>query len=314
MTSFYREKWSLVTGASSGIGREFAHQLAAHGSHLVLTARSTDLLHDLAHELTSQFRITAHVLVSDLTRANAAQNLAQQVQESCPPISLLVNNAGFGLTGKFESASTEQLADMVRLNCEALTVLSREFLPALKQTPDGGMINVASVAGFQPLPYMATYAASKAYVVHFSAAIAEEVRPFGTRVLALCPGPVPTNFQSVAGIKLGPLSRIATVTSEQCVQQALSAYEKGKTICIPGTVNHLQSLITTKLPRQLLVRTMGELMTRMGRANRLFPIRTILEPGDDCELVPVPTRNWSHSLSTSPAIPDRCRRIEIPET
>jgi hypothetical protein len=155
---------------------------------------------------------------------------------------------------------------MVRLNCESLVLLTRYFLPAMLERKKGGIIQVASTAAFQPLPFMATYAATKAFVLSFSTALAEEVRGSGVRVLALCPGPVPTGFQDIAGIQPGA-ERVAALSAQETVSRALVAYRKQRTVEVPGTVNRLQTTLSKHAPRALLTRAIAGAMRRMGRGD-----------------------------------------------
>src|SRR5512144_962182 len=182
---------ALVTGASSGIGEQFARQLAERGYDLVLVARRADRLQKLAGELP----VTSHVLACDLGRE--AGTLPGQVEELGVAVDLLVNNAGFGLRGPFLDSDAERDAEMVRVNCEAIVVLTRAFLPAMVERGRGGVITVASTAGMQPLPYESVYAATKAFALNFSDALHAELRDSGVRVLAVNPGPVPTEWQQV---------------------------------------------------------------------------------------------------------------------
>ncbi|MDQ3557128.1 MAG: SDR family NAD(P)-dependent oxidoreductase, partial [Gemmatimonadota bacterium] len=193
-----RNRWALVTGASSGIGEAFARALAARGAKLVLTARRADLLRSLADELADVHGIRAEAVPEDLAESGAPRRVWERAT-ACGPIHLLVNNAGFGLQGRFDALPRERQREMVGLNCGALLELAHLALPGMRSRGEGGIVNVASIAGFQPIPGFATYAASKAFVIALSQAIREENRGAGVRVVVLCPGPVPTGFQEVAG-------------------------------------------------------------------------------------------------------------------
>jgi uncharacterized protein len=185
---------ALVTGASAGLGEEFARQLAARGHRLVLAARRKDRLEALAAELGN-----ARSVEIDLGRPGAAAELMNNIAQAGETVELLVNNAGFGLHGRFDKADPERLRQMVDLNCGALTDLCRAVLPAMVERGSGGIINLASTAAFQAGPGMAVYFATKAYVLSLSEALHEEVRQFGVKVSALCPGPTRTEFGEVAG-------------------------------------------------------------------------------------------------------------------
>ena len=186
---------ALVTGASSGIGEQFARQLAGRGHDLVLVARRADRLERLAAELPTE----AHVVACDL--ATDAASLAGRVQELGAEVDLLVNNAGFGTSGPFLEHDPERDAEQVRLNCEAVVTLSHAFLPGMVNRRRGGVINVASSAGFQPIPYESVYAATKAFVISFTDALHTELRGSGVRAMSVNPGPVPTEWQQVAGYR-----------------------------------------------------------------------------------------------------------------
>src|SRR5215216_3446220 len=184
---------ALVTGASSGIGEQFARQLAARGHDLVLVARRADRLDQLAGELPTDAKVVACDLTTD------AASLGGRVQELGVEVGLLVNNAGFGTAGPFVENDPAREAEEVRLNCEAIVTLCHAFLPAMIDRERGGIINVASSAGMQPIPYEAVYAATKAFALNFTDALHTELRGSGVRVMSVNPGPVPTEWQQVAG-------------------------------------------------------------------------------------------------------------------
>ncbi|MBE7478901.1 MAG: SDR family oxidoreductase [Polyangiaceae bacterium] len=255
---------ALVTGASSGIGAELARQLATRGANLILTARSKDKLDALAEELRQKNRVAVQVVVADLAQPGGAQSLAADVDALGVDVDHLVNNAGFGDAGALVKADPDKLAEMVRLNCEAVVVLARHFLPPMLARRRGGVLNVASTAAFQPMPYMAVYAATKAFVLSFSAALAKEAEGNGVTVTALCPGPVPTGFQAAAGIEPG-VERIAALSAEETAARALSAYAAGDTVCVPGAVNRVQTVLSKLAPRELLTSAISIAMKRAGR-------------------------------------------------
>ncbi len=263
----YSGTWALVTGASSGIGEEFARQLAARKANLILTARSEDKLRRLGRDLIQRYGVQTRVVPVDLGRAGGAERLCITVDALNLVVDHLVNNAGFGSAGKFTEGAEMRAADMVRLNCEAVTVLSRHFLAGMALRGRGGVIHVSSIAGFQPVPYMAIYGATKAYVLSLSMALHEEVRGRGVRVLALCPGPVPTGFQSAAGIRMGGggSDSLAALSAEETVRRALDAYDERKDVLVPGRANWLGTIGSKILPRGILVKAVGEMMRRAGR-------------------------------------------------
>jgi uncharacterized protein len=221
---------ALVTGASSGIGEQFARQLADRGYELILVARRTDRLDKLAADLDT----TTHVIACDL--ANDAKSLAGKVTGLGVDVNLLVNNAGFGTRGRFVETEEGREAEMVRVNCEAVVILTHAFLPAMIERGGGGVIVVASSAGMQPLPYEAVYSASKAFALNFTDALHMELKGTGVKALSVNPGPVPTEWQGVAGYEDGktPDTIPGEIEADQVVSEALKAYEKGQRSLIPG--------------------------------------------------------------------------------
>jgi short-subunit dehydrogenase len=221
---------ALVTGASSGIGEQFARALARRGHELVLVARRRERLEKLAADLPVQ----TNVLPCDL--ASEADQLAGKVTELDVDVDLLVNNAGFGLWGHFLDQDPQRDAAQVRVNCEAVVTLTHAFLPAMVERRHGGVIVVASTAGMQPIPYQSTYAATKAFALSFAEALHTELRGSGVRVLAVNPGPVLTEWQSVAGYEEADGSGFVPgeISSEQVVEEALAAYDRGRRSVVPG--------------------------------------------------------------------------------
>ncbi len=220
---------ALVTGASSGLGAQFARQLSARGYRLVLVARRTDRLQALAGEIGGEPVVIGHDLAAD------AAGLPAKVAELGLDVDLLVNNAGFGTFGHVWEIEEGRDAEMVRLNCEAVVVLTRAFLPAMVERGSGGVIVVASTAGMQPLPWEATYGASKAFALSFTDALSEELRGTGVRAMSVNPGPVPTEWQDIAGVDdTGVVP--GEISAEQCVRESLEAWERGKRAIIPGAL------------------------------------------------------------------------------
>ena len=240
---------ALVTGASSGIGEQFARQLAARGHDLVLVARRADRLERLAGELPTE----AQVVTCDL--ATDAASLAGRVDELGLQVGLLVNNAGFGTSGPFVENDAAREAEEVRLNCEAVVTLCHAFLPGMVERHSGGIINVASSAGMQPIPYEAVYAASKAFALNFTDALHIELRGSGVRVMSVNPGPVPTEWQQVAGY---PEERSGVVPgeipAEQVVSESLEAFDRGRRSLIPGRTIRWFIRVTQPSPRALQLR------------------------------------------------------------
>jgi uncharacterized protein len=220
---------ALITGASSGIGKEFAKQLAGRGYELVLVARREDRLKELAESLP----VTAHAVPCDL--GTEAPELFGRVEELGVAVDLLVNNAGFGLRGRFSELPVERQAEMARVNCEAVVVLTGAFLPGMLERGRGGVITVASTAGAQPLPYEAVYGASKAFATNFTEALHAELRGTGVKALAVNPGPVPTEWQQVAGYEdVGGEMMPGAIPADQVVREGLEAYDKGRRAMVPG--------------------------------------------------------------------------------
>jgi uncharacterized protein len=219
---------ALITGASSGIGDQFARQLARRGYELILVARRKDRLEQLAEQVAS----SAHVIECDL--ASEADKLAGNVEKLGADVDLLVNNAGFGLRGHFLELDAEREAEMVRVNCEAVVRLTHAFAPGMVERGRGGVITVASTAGMQPLPYETTYAASKAFAISFMEALSMELHGTGVRALVVNPGPVKTEWQTVAGYDENTRTMPGMISAEQCVADALRAYDRGKRSMIPG--------------------------------------------------------------------------------
>jgi len=218
---------ALVTGASSGLGEQFARQLSARGYDLALVARREQRLQAIADELPGDAVVVSHDLAAD------PGGLVDRVDELGVEVDLLVNNAGFGTYGRIWEIEEGRDAELVRLNCEAVVVLTRAFLPPMLERRRGGVIVVASTAGMQPLPYEATYAASKAFALSYTEALSEELRGTGVRALAVNPGPVPTEWQQVAGhddVGVVP----GEIPAEQCVAEALEAWDAGRRTVIPG--------------------------------------------------------------------------------
>lgn len=249
---------ALVTGASSGLGEVFARELAARGMDLILVARSEERMRALAAELVKAHGIQAEVLALDLGRDGAGRELHARCQEKGLRVDLLVNNAGFGTHGAFDAAPFARQHEQVMLNVTSLVDTSHLFLPDMLARGVGGILNVASTAGFQPVPYMAVYGASKAFVLSFTEALSEETRKRGVRVLALCPGPVRTAFFDVVGTQQAAVGPMAT--AEEVVLRGLKALDQGRASVVPGWRNWLQANLTRFTPRWLNLRVAAGMM------------------------------------------------------
>src|SRR3954471_10701827 len=237
---------TLITGASAGLGAEFARQCRARGDTLVLVARRKDRLEALAAELGQ-----SHALAADLGRAGAAAALFEEVAALGLEVETLVNNAGFGLVGRFAELDDERQLAMIDLNVRALTELCRLALPPMLARGSGGILNVASTAAFQAGPYSAVYYASKAYVLSLSEALHEEAKPRGVHVSALCPGPTATEFYQVAGTPDGKLAKMAT-DPKAVVAAGLEGLARNRAIVIPGFKNRAGPCASRVLPRSTM--------------------------------------------------------------
>lgn len=246
---------TLITGASSGIGQSFARKLAGRGNNVLLVARSEDKLATLCNELGRDNKISAQYIALDLTDSDAAARLFEGTERRDLSVETLINNAGYGSMGDFTNQDLERELRMIDLNIKALVALTYRYLAPMRERKRGAIINVASTAGFQPVPFMATYAATKAFVLSFSEALWEENRPLGIKVMALCPGVTETNFFEAAGIEKPPM-RIAQ-TPDQVVETALNGLERGKSHIISGWANYLMVEAERLVPRSLVARTAG---------------------------------------------------------
>lgn len=246
----YKDKTALITGASMGIGAVFAQELARRGMNLILVARSTDKMQQIADELKAKYSIRAEVAAIDLSQENATEKVRAKVAELGMRVDLLINNAGFGTHGRFEEQNAQRQHDETMLNVVALQDLTAAFLPAMISRRDGGVINVASTAAFQPLPFMAVYGATKAFVLSFSEALWAEARDHNVRILALCPGATETPFFSTVGTEDAAVGK--KDTPENVVLQGLRAFENGKSYVIPRTTDWLSAQIARFAPRSIV--------------------------------------------------------------
>ena len=254
---------ALITGASAGIGEGFARHLARRGHDLVLVARRGDRLDALASELAQQHGIAAEVLAADLARDEGVALVEERLRAG--DIGLLVNNAGFGTIGEFVESPIERELEELDVNVRALMRLSHAALGPMVKRKQGAIINVASTAAFQPIPYNATYAATKAFVLHFTEALHEEARHHGVTVTCLCPGPVKTEFQPVAGIDPASLPSFAWMSVDSVVQSALSAVRWRRAVAIPGALNRMTATTGRMAPRFLVRRVAGNMFRNRTR-------------------------------------------------
>jgi uncharacterized protein len=249
---------TLITGASSGIGEAFARKLAALGRDVLLVARSEDKLVTLCNELGRLNRIRAQNIVLDLTLPEAPRQLFEEVEKRGLEIDFLINNAGFGAMGDFARLDLERQLKMIDLNVKTLVELTYRFLVPMRARGKGSIINVASTAGFQPVPYMATYAATKAFVLSFSEALWEENRLYGIKIMALCPGVTDTNFFEAAQTEKPPMRVMQS--PEEVVETALRGLERGKNHIVSGWTNLLMIEAERLVPRAFVARMAGRMM------------------------------------------------------
>ena len=253
MTS-WSGKWALVTGASAGIGAALAEELARGGTNLVLTARRRERLQELAQKLEAAHKIQTKIFVADLTQPGAPETIFQFTKAQAIKIELLVNNAGFGAYGEFPSVEPRKLTDMVQVNCAAVVHLTRLYLPEMVARKHGDVLIVASTASFQSVPYISTYAATKAFDLLFAEGLAEEMKPYGVRVCALCPGSTESEFAEVAGQTHIAATRANRETAEKVARTGLRALAAGKSYVISGLGNYLGVLGQRLVSRRLVAR------------------------------------------------------------
>ena len=261
-----RTSTALITGASSGIGESLARQLAARGANLILVARNETRLEALAAELRAHCHVQVHVLPADLNRPDAAADLSREVRARGLTVDILVNNAGLGSYGEFSTQQTTEIDHMIAVNISALTGLTRAFLPDMLTRGRGRVLNVASTAAFQPGPLMAVYYATKAYVLSFSEAVAEEVAGSGVFVTALCPGPVQTGFQAVSQLHESDLlsgpARLTILSADEVARLGVQGMLRGQRVVVAGQLNRVQTLLPRLLPRAVVTRLIARVQAR----------------------------------------------------
>jgi short-subunit dehydrogenase len=254
----WRGKWALITGASAGIGWEMAKQLAAGGTNLILTARRADRLQKLAAELSAQHQVQTEVFVADLVRPETPGEIHALTTRKNIEVELLINNAGFGAFGYSHEVPVEKLLEMIQVNCSAVVHLTRLYLPGMVARRHGDVLIVGSTASFQPVPFLAVYAATKSFDLLFAQAVAEEVREFGVRVCALCPGSTETEFQQVAHEPDRPM-RVAE-SAEKVARVGLEALARGKSYVVSGAFNRLMLEAERLAPRGFVVKMAAKMM------------------------------------------------------
>lgn len=253
--NYYQNKTILITGASSGIGLEFANQLNEFGAKLIITARSADKLNGLAANYHS-----AVVIPGDLSDKSFPLQLHKEIQSKGLDVDILINNAGFGSIGKLLKSDSATYESMVQVNITSLTQLSHLFITDMEAKGKGGIINIASVAAFQPVPYMNVYSATKAYVKSFSLALHEEYKDKDIVVTAVCPGYTQTNFQNAA--KMSPDAVGIKMLPEDVVRQSLIAHKNGKKLVINGFINKIMAHSNRFLPSAITLAVTRNLMKK----------------------------------------------------
>jgi uncharacterized protein len=243
---------ALITGGSGGIGLEIAKVLARKGFDLVLVARNRDSLEAAAGQIEGKFDVKAHVFAADLRRREAPEEIFDYLRNDSIPIQILVNNAGFGLGGEFSETELTRELEMIQVNIAALTHLTKLFLPGMIKAKAGRVMNLASTAAFQPGPLMAVYYATKAYVLSFSEALAEELRNSGVTVTALCPGPTRSDFATVAQVGESRLfSMFGMADAADVAEYGVRAMMQGQRVAIPGLRNKIVAQANRFSPRAL---------------------------------------------------------------
>ena len=253
--------FALITGASKGIGKSMAFELAARGYDLALIARSQDLLKQAAEEIKAKHKVQVHVLALDLSAPTSAQEVFNWAKQANFDVSILVNNAGYGLSGAFQSYSLDQHVNMLQVNCTTLVQLTYLFLPALKQQKQAYILNISSSSAYQAVPYLSLYAASKALVLQFSRGLRHELRKTSVSVTCISPGATDTEFNTRAqvGAKAMKAAKNIIMTPEQVGKVAIDSLFKKKTEVIVGVVNKLGGFLSWLLPKKLVESTTANL-------------------------------------------------------
>jgi short-subunit dehydrogenase/uncharacterized protein YndB with AHSA1/START domain len=264
----YQDRWAVVTGASSGLGRGLAARLADRGMSLVLTGRNDARLNEAAQEIRrSTVKVMVETVTADLSTRSGVSALLDHIGDR--PIEVLVNNAGFGSYGPFAESHADREADEVAVDVSAVIALARAFLPGMLARRSGGILNVASTIAFQPAPYQAVYGASKAFVLSFSQALWAEARAAGVAVTALCPGPTRTGFVDALGADVAHTAIYRRLAApEPVIEAGLRALDKGRAVVIPGLRNKVIAASGRFLPRQWLTLVSDRLLRPVGIASR----------------------------------------------
>lgn len=255
------DKWAVVTGASSGLGTDFAEILAERGANLVLVARRKDRLEALAQRLISERGIEARVVATDLAEAEGREALAAQLAEDGIDVDVLINNAGFGVYGRFVDADWQREDQMLQLNVVALTHLTKLFLRGMVARNRGWVLQVASIGAYQPSPMYGAYSATKAYVLSFGEALSFELRDTNVKVSVLSPGVTKTEFLDVAGQRPNLYQRMSMATSRAVADAGIRAMLRGQPSHVPGLLNQLPIQMLRLTPRRFQARIANLLMS-----------------------------------------------------
>ncbi|HYD03007.1 MAG TPA: SDR family oxidoreductase [Alphaproteobacteria bacterium] len=253
---------TLITGASSGIGLELAKIFAKNGHNLVLVARSENTLNELKKQLEESCAINVKVIVQDLKYYNAPTAIYDAVKADDIHVNVLINNAGFGVHGEFKDTDLEKELEMIQVNVTAVTHLTKMFLTEMLEANSGRIMNVASTAAFNPGPLMAVYYASKAYVLSFSEALAEELSNTNIKVTTLCPGPTKTNFSTVTGVENARVLNEKIPDAKEIAEYAYNALVQEKRIAIPGIKNKILINATRIIPRKIVTKTIKKIQQK----------------------------------------------------
>lgn len=251
------QKTALITGASVGIGRAFAEELASRAYDLVLVARQEQPLVDAARAIEARAGVAVEVLPADLTDEEGTRTVEARLADHARPIELLINNAGFGTHGRFDELPIENEAREISLNVVALVRLTHAALKPMVKRGRGGVINISSLAGYQATPLNATYAATKAFVTSFTESLHEELRSTGVRTTVVCPGFTRTEFQERAGIDSSRVPSFLWMEADAVARAGIDAWERGKAICVPGGLNCAVGAVAQTMPRSVTRRAAG---------------------------------------------------------
>lgn len=262
----FRGSWALVTGASGGIGEAIARDLGRRGANVILTARSAGKLATLAKEIASAHQVQTRALAADLSTEAGIWQLLVLVDALGVAVDHVVANAGFGGFGDFAAQSEREQLEMVMLNCGALTVLVRHFLPKQIERKRGGALLVASTASFQPTPLYTVYGATKHYVRALGEALAAELGGTGVTISVLCPGPVVTGFQSRAGTSIAKAQARSVLSAEKTARIGLDGYARGRVVVVPGRMNKMLAAVSAALPNRVVVPATLRMMRTKDRA------------------------------------------------